>query len=301
VKERFEGENGRRLLIEAVKEQKLAANNTALSEVIAGMGELVEVGPDTTIIEQGQADNDVYLILTGSFRILVNGRHIATRFPGSHVGEMAAIQPALRRSATVSAAEESVVLRLTEPQVAQLGSTYPEVWLCFARELARRLEQRNALVRPPHDGIRVFVASSTEALPIARAIQNAFEHDPFTVAVWTDDVFGPSEYTIESLECQLDDSDFAIIVAQPDDLTQSRGRSIASPRDNVIFELGLFMARLGRRRTFLVEPVGEEIRLPSDLLGLAGLSYRYGPDLAAAVGPACNRIRKVIEELGPNS
>ena len=36
------------------------------------------------------------------------------------------------------------------------------------------------------------------------------------------------------------------------------------------------MGRLGRRRTFLVEPLGEEIKLPSDLLGLSGLTYKFG-------------------------
>jgi CRP/FNR family transcriptional regulator, cyclic AMP receptor protein len=162
MKERFQGESGRRLLVDTIQEQKLVVNNLSLAEEIAGIGESVEVDSGVAIIEQGQADNDIYLILTGSFGILVNGRHIATRYPGNHVGEMAAIQPTQRRSATVSAAEESVVLKLTEPQLTQLGDTYPEVWLCFAKELARRLEQRNTLVRPPHDGVRVFVVSSVE-------------------------------------------------------------------------------------------------------------------------------------------
>ena len=230
MKERFQGEECHRLLVETVKEQKLVANNAALAEEIARIGELIEVQRGASIIEQGRTDNDVYLILTGDFRILVNGRHVATRHPGDHVGEMAAIQPTLRRSATATAAEESVVLKLAEPQLARLGSAYPEVWLCVAKELARRLEQRNALVRPPHDGVRVFVASSREAIAIARAIQNAFEHDDFTVANWTDDVFGPSEYTVESLLCQLDISDFAVIVAQPDDLTPKSGTVDAIPK-----------------------------------------------------------------------
>ncbi|MDG7001889.1 MAG: nucleotide-binding protein, partial [Nitrososphaerota archaeon] len=114
--------------------------------------------------------------------------------------------------------------------------------------------------------------------------------------------FRASWYPVESLERQLDQSDFAIAIAQPDDITQSRGASTPSPRDNVIFELGLFIGRIGRLRSFLIEPRGEEIKLPSDLSGITALPYKYDPtDIAAAMGPACNRIRAIIRELGPNN
>jgi predicted nucleotide-binding protein len=243
----------------------------------------------------------LYLIVAGAFDILVNGRRIARRGVNDHVGEMAAIQPSQRRSATVVAAEESVVSKLTEPQLSELASRYPDIWRTIAKELARKLEQRNAHVANTHDKIRIFIISSAEALEIARAVQNAFEYD-FTVVVWTDGVFRASWYPIESLERQLDQSDFAIAIAQPDDVTQSRGETALSPRDNVIFELGLFIGRIGRQRSFLVEPRGEEVKLPSDLSGITTLAYKYDPqNLAAALGPACNRIRAIIKDLGPNN
>jgi CRP/FNR family cyclic AMP-dependent transcriptional regulator len=303
MKERFEGKIGHRRLVDALREQKCVRGDASLAEEIADRGELFVVKKDTAIIEQGAEDNDFYLILAGSFKIVVNGRRVATRFPGDHVGEMAAIQPTQRRSATVVAGEDSVVAKLTEPQLSDLGRRYPELWRHFAKELARRLEQRNALVTAPRKKIRVFIISSVEALEIARTIQNAFEHDPFTVVIWTDGVFQASHYPIESLEREVDQSDFAIAIAQPDDVTDSRGRSSHSPRDNVIFELGFFMGRLGRHRALLVEPRGEEVKLPSDLTGLTTVPYRVGSgtDLAAALGPACNRLRTIILELGPNN
>lgn len=215
---------------------------------------------------------------------------------------MAAIQPAQRRSATVVAAEESVVCKLSEPELTSLAERFPNIWRFFAKELARRLLERNAFVTLTREKIRVFIISSTEALDIARAIQNAFDHDPFTVTVWTDGVFRASWYPIESLERQLDESDFAIAIAQPDDATASRGVSAPTPRDNVIFELGLFIGRIGRHRSFLVEPRGEETKLPSDLAGITSLTYRYNAqDLAASLGPVSNRMREIIRELGPNN
>ncbi|MBZ5489887.1 MAG: nucleotide-binding protein [Acidobacteriia bacterium] len=299
--ERFQGEHRRQNLIEALRDQKIIAGNATLAERIASMGSLIEVSPGTTIIEQGAEDNDVYLIIAGAFDILVNGRKVARRFANDHVGEMAAIQPSQRRSATNIASEPSVLCKLTEPQLSELGRDFPDIWRLIAKELARRLEQRNAHVTATHDKIRIFIISSVEALEIARTIQNAFEYD-FTVVVWTDGVFRASWYPIESLERQLDQSDFAIAVAQPDDITLSRGGSSPTARDNVIFELGLFIGRIGRQRSFLVEPRGEEVKLPTDLSGITALSYKYDPEnLASAVGPACNRIRAIIKDLGPNN
>jgi len=294
MKDRFAGSAGRRILLETLKEQKLIAGNAELADQVASIGELVDVKAGSTIIEQGNDDNDVYLIV-------VNNRTVARRFCNDHVGEMVAIQPTQRRSATVVARESAVVVKLSEPQFADLTTKYPQIVLYIAKELARRLEQRNALVTAVSENIRIFIISSAEALEIARTIQNAFDHDPFNVTVWTDGVFRASHYSIESLERALDQSDVAIAVAQPDDITESRGQRLATPRDNVIFELGFFMGRLGRHRALLVEPRGEEIKLPTDIAGINTITYRYdAADLTRSLATACNRLRDIIRELGPN-
>lgn len=299
--ERFRDD--RAVLVDALKEQKLVRGNDVIASRIADAGELVQVEPGTIVIEQGGSDNDVFLVLAGSFDIVINGRLIAKRGPGDHLGEMAAIQPSQARSAAVIASTMSVVIRLSNSSFLELANTYPDVWRQIARELARRLEQRNALVATTHDKVRVFIISSAEALPIARAIENAFEYDPFHVTVWTDGVFRASWYPVESLEAQLDSSDFAIAIASPDDVIESRGKSAEVARDNVIFELGLFIGRLGRKRSLLLEPRGEEVKLPSDLKGITTIPYRpaSGKDAPAVLGPACNRMREIILDLGPNN
>jgi CRP-like cAMP-binding protein len=123
----------------------------ALAEEIANLGSLMEVSDGSTIIEQGAEDNDVYLIIAGAFDILVNGRKVARRFADDHIGEMAAIQPTQRRSATNIATEKSVLCKLTEPQLSEIGRKYPDIWRLIAKELARRLEQRNAHVTATHE------------------------------------------------------------------------------------------------------------------------------------------------------
>lgn len=301
MKNRFTGPAGRRALIETLKEHKMVAGNVELATELAKIGKVNAIKKGKVIIRQGGDDSDVFLILTGSFDIVVNGRIVAIRFPNDHVGEMAAIRHTQKRSATVVAREDSLALRFTGARLLEFGSKYPDVWLRFAKELARRLEQRNALVTSVSDKIRVFIISSAEALEIARAIQNAFDHDPFNVTVWTDGVFQASYYAIESLENALDQSDVAIAVAEPDDIIVSRKKRMRSPRDNVIFELGFFMGRLGRHRTLLVEPRGEEVKLPTDLSGINTISYKYDPKkVAASLATACNKLRDIINELGPN-
>ena len=257
---------------------------------------------DDILIQQGNGDNEAYFILSGDFRVDVNSRQIATRTVNDAVGEMAAIMPALPRSATVTALGPGVVAKVSAADLARLGDKHPRLWRQIAKGLAQRLYQRNSLIAERRDAVNVFIVSSAEGLSVARAIQNAFEHDSFFVKIWTDNVFKISSYPIPSLEEQLDRSDFSIIVAQADDLVTTRGSTSVTPRDNVVFELGLSIGRIGLARTFLIEPRGEDVKLPSDLTGLTVLSYAHGTgELAVRVAPACNRLRDIFNDLGPNN
>lgn len=300
---RFEGDAGRRLRVEALTDQKMVAGNRELAKHLADIVQMRLLRAGEALIEQNGTDNGMFMILAGSVHIVVNGRIVGCRVPGDHVGEMAAIEPIQRRAASVIAIEETVVAAITEPQLSEMGNRYPELYRCIAKELARRLLQRNAFVNATREKVRVFIISSAEAREVARTVQTAFEHDPFTTIVWTDDVFKIAHYTLQSLEDQVDNCDFAIAVAHADDMTESRGKQWPAPRDNVIFELGLFMGRLGNSRAILMEPRDEGLKLPSDLAGVTTITYRYenGGDAAALMAPACNKLRKHILAFGPNN
>ncbi len=301
--DRFLGAGGQRLRADCIAAQKLVAGDATLAAELASLADMRALAVGETLIEQDADDNDIFFILVGSFDVLVNGRRVARRGPGDAVGEMAAIEPSQRRSATVIAAEACVVARVTEPQFADLAGRHPKLYRAIAQELSRRLLQRNRLVGAYRDRIRVFIICSAEALAIARTVQNALARDPFLITVWTDGVFRAAHYTLESLEKAVDESDFAIAIAHADDLSVSRGLDWPAPRDNVIFELGLFMGRLGRARAILMEPREVTLKLPSDLAGLTTISYRFevGRDTAALLAPACNDLRDHITRLGPNN
>lgn len=145
----------------------------------------------------------------------------------------------------------------------------------------------------------IFIGSSSESLDIAREVEVQFDNDAL-VTVWNNDMFRPSRGTLEELLEASSKFDFAVMILTPDDLLESRGTSFASPRDNVLFELGLFMGKLGRERTFIMHERNVNLKLPSDLDGIGRVLYRQRPDnnWAATVSPCCTQMRRQIHFLG---
>ncbi|UYZ64894.1 TIR domain-containing protein [Hymenobacter weizhouensis] len=301
MKQKFAGDDNLPKLINSLKKQAIINGDKDVALAIAQQGELIEFDKGDTIIVQDNTDDDVIFILTGRVVITVNGREVAYRNPGQHVGEMALIDPSLRRSASVIAEENTVVVKVSEKQFTPIAEQHPELWRRIAEGLAERLIQRNELVETPNANPTIFIGSSSEALSIARAVQANFQHDDYLVRVWVDKIFGAGNATIEDLEHQLKTSDFAILIISPDDKVVSRKEEADAPRDNVIFELGLFMGALTRHRTFLAVPRGKkDLKIPSDLLGITPLQYTVGEpdDLPTLVAPMCEDIRKIVRKLG---
>jgi len=144
---------------------------------------------------------------------------------------------------------------------------------------------------------RLFVGSASESLDVAYAVQEELDR-ALEVTVWTQGIFQPSRTTMESLTEQPKRFDAALFVFTPDDAAILRGLPKCVVRDNVIFELGLFVGVLGRHQTFILLPrdIGD-LHLPSDLAVITPLDYnhqRADGNLLAAVGPACNKIKKAL-------
>lgn len=148
----------------------------------------------------------------------------------------------------------------------------------------------------------LFVGSSKESLNVAYAIQENLDHFA-EVTVWTQGIFELSKYSLDSLLDALAGSDFGVFIFAPDDITIMRGEEKSTVRDNVIFELGLFIGGLGRERSFIFLPRGEEenVHFPTDLLGITPGLYdatRQDGNITAALGPACAKITRSIHRLG---
>lgn len=148
----------------------------------------------------------------------------------------------------------------------------------------------------------IFIGSSVEGLDVAYALQENLEYDG-EPTVWPQGIFAPSQSTLQALASEARKTDFAIFAFTPDDVRTMRGAEAAVPRDNVIFELGLFVGSLGIERCSFVTPrLSEPLALPTDLLGITPLNYdaaRSDGRLVAALGPAANKVRGALRHLGP--
>lgn len=145
----------------------------------------------------------------------------------------------------------------------------------------------------------IFIGSSKEGLRIAKALQVNLD-DAADVVLWSQGIFGLSAGTLESLVEKLHEFDFAILVLTPDDVAITRGETAQLPRDNVLFELGLFMGRLGRDRCFVVYDRIEQMKLPSDLAGVTAATFQLhsSKDLVPSLGSASTQIETTIAKLG---
>jgi CAP12/Pycsar effector protein, TIR domain len=142
---------------------------------------------------------------------------------------------------------------------------------------------------------RIFVGSSGKQGKLLKAITRGLE-EVADVEPWTT-TFNPGRSTLDRLVELSQEVDFAAFVFAQDDWTSTEASESgqASPRDNVVFEAGLFGGALGIRRTFILHANGS--KLPSDLLGLT--SVRYDPATGPAEVRSINqKLRKAIETEG---
>src|SRR5213595_1242487 len=132
------------------------------------------------------------------------------------------------------------------------------------------------------DKPRIFLGSSGKQEKLLQTLTRGLD-DVANVEPWTTS-FNPGTTTLERLVELAHEVDFAAFLFAPDDWTindrplPSDDSGQASPRDNVVFEAGLFGGTLGMRRTFILHANGS--KLPSDLLGLT--CVRYGEATSAA-------------------
>src|SRR5690242_19848650 len=145
----------------------------------------------------------------------------------------------------------------------------------------------------------VFVGSASKSKRAAEAVANNLRSVAF-VRVW-DKAFALSRTTIEDLVKTAPTYDFAIFILGGEDVRKKDGVTALVPRDNVIFETGLFMGVLGRERVFVIRRNDVRVELPSDWLGLTVADYSLPPtntilDWESELNFATTRIRDVIED-----
>jgi hypothetical protein len=142
---------------------------------------------------------------------------------------------------------------------------------------------------------RIFIGSSKEGLDVAEYIKSQLLSE-FDCFLWTDDIFKYNESFLDTLLKEASLFDFGILVATKDDYSTIRDKIFETPRDNIIFEFGLFIGRLGPSRAFLIQEM--EAKLPSDMLGITVPQFKRTERLSESeiLNNEIKRIIKTINE-----
>ena len=146
----------------------------------------------------------------------------------------------------------------------------------------------------------LFIGSSVEALPLARALQQQLRYTVLPV-LWNQAGQRLSVDFLSSFLANLPRFQFGVFVFAPDDIVFIREETRRSVRDNVVFELGVFVGALGRERTFIVAPeAAKDIRALTDLVGMEPATYLEEDiqgDVSAGLGAACTAIIQEIDRV----
>src|SRR5215510_6540841 len=149
------------------------------------------------------------------------------------------------------------------------------------------------------DKPRIFLGSSGKQAKLLAALTRGLE-EVAHVEPWTTS-FNPGTSTLERLLELTRQVDFAAFVFAQDDWTTANVAAPpaadfgqAAPRDNVVFEAGLFGGVLGMKRTFILHARGS--KLPTDLLGLTCARYDGASD--REMTEVADKLRKAIGNEG---
>src|SRR4051794_31910620 len=124
MRERFEGDAGRRLLANELADQVIVHGNHDIATELLRVSELRELQTGDILLAQGSEENDIYFIISGSVNVEANGRVVAVRNSRTHVGEMSLIDSKASRCATVKASEKTVVAKVTESEFSRIAADF---------------------------------------------------------------------------------------------------------------------------------------------------------------------------------
>lgn len=240
-------------------------------------------------------------MVAGKIEITIGGNRVSERGKHEHVGEMAMIMKE-PRTASASTAQDSILIRIPEKTMAAAYKKFPEMWAPVAKTLCARLHERKKFFRIKNKHPIVFIGSSGARRFVAEKLKELLEPCiKGEVRVWTDDaIFAPSANTLESLIDQSKKCDFGIFIFGADDEVNSKGKKFEAPRDNVVFEGGMFTGTCGICRTFFVCEDHKLLKMPSDLSGVTYLNFELKEvkkQLVPKFGTAVKRIAGVIKKL----
>ena len=144
----------------------------------------------------------------------------------------------------------------------------------------------------------LFIGSSSESLPVVTLL-TALLAKVAKVKPWSQEgFFRPGLYYLDNLIHELPEFDFAVFIFGPDDTVESRGVVQDMPRDNVTFEYGYALAKLGKDRVFHLVPKGKNVnvKVMSDLSGMKPWEYQLPDKFPAKLSELSSKSTSLSNE-----
>lgn len=264
------------------------------------IGELVEFKKDNFLIKQDDTDQFIYLILSGSAQVVINGNILKyTRNETDAVGEMTILNPSAARLASIKAITDMSVLRVNYIDFKKILDENPKMYISVLRDITTKLKQRNEYCKPVNEKPILFLISSVESISVAEDILCNLQYFDVDVQLWSDtERFGAGSNTLSVLEAHVKNADFAIAIFNDDDDVTSRKEIKKAPRDNVILELGMFLGRLGKERALFALPKDIDVKIPTDFNGITPLKFLRTADGKIDTRILVKEIKDKMKTLG---
>lgn len=148
--------------------------------------------------------------------------------------------------------------------------------------------------------LKVFIGSSSEKKVVAEALASHLDACCDVLRWW--ECFPPGKTTLDTLVETATASHLAVFIVGSDDIVRSRNIVTGQPRDNVLYELGLFSGNLGTNKSLMIVDEAENVKVPTDLNGVAQIRWNSkDPETLQHVTlQICKRIEEVFceEKLG---
>ena len=156
------------------------------------------------------------------------------------------------------------------------------------------------------DKAKIFIASSGRTFVLAEKLRDELSTEFCQATLWSEEGrLQPGSTIIEMLEGVAEQYDFAVIILAKDDVMTAGDGEILKARDNCVFEAGLFMSAIGRKRCFLVNSVAQS-DLPSDLSGVISIQFDEPSNLrdrkscADAIAKVAAQLKDRVQDEGPS-
>ncbi|SFO75808.1 Predicted nucleotide-binding protein containing TIR-like domain-containing protein [Chitinophaga sp. YR627] len=143
----------------------------------------------------------------------------------------------------------------------------------------------------------IFICSSSEALDVVLPLEELLSEKKFSATIWRNGTFGLGQQYIESIIRASKEHDYAVIILSPDGGKNAGENETYCVKDNVIFEMGLFISAFNKERTFFLVENTPQLKLPGYIAGLNTATYVYKSErdlLKIELKNACNAIEKAI-------